>query len=81
MIVPNPNNGAFRIMGTMAQPGLVNIAVTDIVGRIINTGQFSVSADVFDQFVSLPAGLPSGLYFLVVDAQGLHQAIRFEVTK
>ena len=79
-LVPNPNNGAFRLTGS-ERGSAISVIVTDVLGRKIWEGDLAQSTSKLDQDIKLPTTVPDGNYFLnVISATG-DRVIRFVVAR
>lgn len=78
-VVPNPAHDNAQAVVNMPTAGRITMDLVDVVGRTVrNVHSATLPAGI--QRVELPlAGLPSGLYFVRIQGEGRHEAVRFTV--
>lgn len=68
-VIPNPNNGHFRLAGTVALKGANNSAeveVTDMLGRVVYSNRVQVVNNMIDEELSLGESVANGMYILTL---------------
>ncbi len=79
-LVPNPNSGTFRIVGTLASSNSMNKTTVEIVnsiGQVIYTDEAILEDGKIDKRVTLNGNLPDGIYMLRLKGENGYQVIRF----
>lgn len=66
-IVPNPNNGTFRIAGSI--DGIVGnkkikLIITDVLGKVIYSDAATTENGTIDKSISLGDNIPNGIYYI-----------------
>lgn len=69
-LVPNPNNGTFRITGALngIGNGTVDMQVTDMLGKVIRTQQAQLTNGLLDEQLMLGDNVANGVYLLTLRA-------------
>ncbi len=83
MLVPNPNNGTFRVKGNIAGviSGAVGIQVTDMLGRAIYTGNADVVNGLVDSELQLGSDLANGTYLLTIRNGAASNTLHFTLQR
>ncbi len=68
LLLPNPTTGSFRVKGNVAGmvSGIIDVQVTDMLGKAIYMGKASVQNGVVDQELTLGDNLANGTYLLTI---------------
>ena len=80
-LVPNPNKGAFTILGTLL-PGTsedVTIEITDMLGQVVYSNIVNAANGKIDQQISLRSSLANGMYILNLHTGNVNKTIHFVV--
>ena len=82
-VYPNPNNGQFEIKASAGTDitETVNYFVTDITGRVINTGATTVNHGNIETHVALGDQLPNGIYIFNINSGNVHVQAEFVLAK
>ena len=66
MLVPNPNQGAFTIKGTLGSTAAqeVTLEITDMLGQAIYTGKVAVHNGAVNEKIQLGENIANGMYLL-----------------
>ncbi len=79
-LVPNPNSGTFRIVGTLASSNNLNkttVEIVNSVGQAIYTDEATLEDGKIDKKVTLDGNLADGMYLLRLKGENGYQVIRF----
>ncbi len=81
-LVPNPNNGTFRITGlqSIGQEDL-SVAVTDMIGQVVYSGIVHVKTGAAEGGIQLDNTLVNGMYILNIRSEVGSKAIHFVVRR
>ncbi len=82
-LYPNPNNGSFKISGTVNTPNNegLNVIVTNIVGQVVHSSELTVRNGNINTTINLYSGLPAGVYMVHLGGQGISEVFKFVVEK
>ena len=82
-LVPNPNNGTFRVQGTLnsMSNGTVDLQVTDMLGKVISTSSAQVTNGWLDEQLKLDEGVANGVYLLTLRVAGESSTIHFSLQR
>lgn len=72
-LYPNPNSGKFTVLFDKKVPGVLQMSIADVLGKIVYSG---TSDELSSADINVPY-LPSGVYFLRLTAEGYNQTIKF----
>jgi len=72
-IFPNPTHGEFFLRTDWTERDIVNVMVTNTVGKVIVKKQFSNGGEITDLQVIDLSGQPSGLYFVQFDTDNFRE--------
>lgn len=83
MLVPNPNNGTFRVSGNIAGVlnGTVGIQVTDMMGKVVYTGKADVMNGVVNSELQLGGELANGTYLLTIRNGAASNTLHFTLQR
>lgn len=77
-LAPNPNSGDFSLTGKIEEAdGMVDLAVTDMLGQVVYRGTGHVHAGTLDEKITLTAELANGMYILTVAGTEQSRAFHF----
>jgi hypothetical protein len=78
---PNPNNGGFRISGTLSTTidESVTFEVTDMLGQVVYRGNATARGGVLDTHIQLSNTLANGMYMLNMGVGAERKAFHFAV--
>ena len=68
VVLPNPNNGTFRIRLAASQEDQVNVRIFNTMGTMVYSEEGVSVTSTFDKLISLP-NAPNGMYILSVQGQ------------
>jgi Secretion system C-terminal sorting domain len=77
-VVPNPNSGQFRILGSVAGSEGVRVVVTDLLGQVVYRSQLAVRQGRIDQELTL-GDVANGMYLLTLASGTESKTIHFVV--
>ena len=81
-LLPNPNNGTFRLAGTInGSADGANILITDVVGREVYHQSIALKGTTLDHEINMENILPEGIYMLQLMAGNDKRIIRFTINK
>ncbi len=82
-VVPNPNNGAFTVKGTLGtlQDEEVSLEVTDVLGQVIYTSKVMVHGGKINEKVSMNNTFANGMYMLTVHSGSENKVFHFVIEK
>jgi hypothetical protein len=65
-LVPNPNNGAFTVSGTLgsAADADLTLEITNMLGQVVYSGTAKARGGNLNERVQLSSGLANGMYLL-----------------
>ena len=68
LLLPNPTTGSFRVKGNVAGmvSGMIDVQVTDMLGKAVYMGKAGVQNGVVDQELTLGDNLTNGTYLLTI---------------
>src|SRR6202008_554954 len=64
VVYPNPNDGTFHLTGTLANNDVLEINVVNLLGQVIYKDNITPQNSRINTTISLPGGMPNGLYIL-----------------
>jgi hypothetical protein len=70
-IIPNPNNGNFRVSFASPAAAQMHLVVVDNMGRMINSQQINTIAGKNEVSINLPQSLISSVYYLFLQGVGV----------
>ena len=83
-LTPNPNSGEFTIAGGadfMLNALIVKMEITDVVGRLVLTGNMAVTNGTVDRKVEMPDDISAGVYQVKLSTSSGSQVLRLQVNK
>ena len=82
-VVPNPNNGAFTIKGTLGtlSDEEVSLEVTDVLGQVIYSNKVMVHGGKISEALTLSNTLANGMYILNMHTGSADKTFHFVVEK
>jgi hypothetical protein len=78
VIVPNPNQGDFTLLGYTDLTGDATFDIVDMLGRTVYTGSFEAHSSVIKENLR-PTHLADGVYSLRISCAGMMRQVRFTV--
>lgn len=80
---PNPNNGAFNVVGKLAAgtTGDLSIVVSNVLGQTMVTRTLNLSGNSLNERVELPDGTPAGTYMVTLINGGERLVFRVSVLR
>ena len=83
LLVPNPNNGTFRVTGNVAGvvDGTIGVQVTDMLGKAIYMSNAEVANGVVSHELQLDGTLANGTYLLTIRNGEESQTLHFTVQR
>jgi hypothetical protein len=78
-LIPNPNNGAFTIKGTLGSGAdeAVNADVTDMLGQVVYRGILQAKRGKLDEQIRLNGTLANGMYILTLRTEQEQKVFHF----
>jgi trimeric autotransporter adhesin len=78
-LMPNPNNGAFVISGTLGTnvSEEVSVEVTNMLGQVVYRGKTTANKGMLNEQVKLSNTLANGMYMLNVSTATAHKVFHF----
>ncbi len=82
-ILPNPNNGAFTVKGTLATTATeeVTIDVTNMLGQIVYSSKVMAQGGSINEQLQLSNSLANGMYLLNLHTSTGNAVFHFEIQK
>ena len=81
-LVPNPNNGSFKISGHVTdKSSQVGILITNVIGQEVYRGISELKSGMLDQIITLGDNIPSGIYLVQISSEAGNTVTRVEITK
>jgi Secretion system C-terminal sorting domain len=78
VIVPNPNQGDFTLLGYTDLAGSADFEITDMLGRTVYSGSFVASQNVIRENLRT-TNLADGVYSMRISCGGMIRQIRFTI--
>ncbi len=78
-LIPNPNNGAFTISGTIPQSDEIKLLITDMLGQIVYSRNVRVLNGTINEQVQLSGMLANGMYTLELRSGTTNKVVHFVV--
>jgi hypothetical protein len=81
MLVPNPNNGTFTILGTLQQGAdeSITMEITDMLGRAVYEKMIAAQNGTINEQVQLGNTVPPGMYIMNLRSGDVNKVIHFVV--
>ena len=81
VLAPNPNSGAFSLLGYTAGNGRTDIIVTDIAGRIIYSNSVVPVGNVIHEKIDLGGDVADGIYLMKVVSGSETHIVKFTLNR
>jgi len=80
-LMPNPNNGAFRVSGTLVSTNneTVTMEITDVLGQVVYRNTVTATNGQLDAAVQTGNTLANGMYILNIGIGGERKAFHFVI--
>jgi hypothetical protein len=75
-VYPNPFNNELQVSMDVAEAGVVELVLTDVIGRVIYSESVDVTAGSVTMSIELDSRLSKGVYLLNVDGAGYEEVIK-----
>jgi hypothetical protein len=80
-LVPNPNNGTFRILGLQSfNKSDLSVTVTDMIGQVVYSRIIAVNSST-DEIVQLNNTIANGMYILNIKSETDNKAMHFVIRR
>ncbi|RYE23362.1 MAG: T9SS type A sorting domain-containing protein [Sphingobacteriales bacterium] len=80
-LYPNPNNGDFKLTGSLNGTGIVTLSIVNVAGQVLYSEQIKANKGIIDHSVTAKDRLVPAVYILRLEQDGMVKNIRFTVGK
>ena len=81
-VLPNPNNGVFRVYGSFAAGNdVVSVTVSNMLGQTIYSDKANTADGKIDKQIGLGSNLPNGMYLLELRSADEHKTLHFMIAQ